>query len=163
MSPSGSVDAVRLEPRPFRPRADGLVACGFVVAVVGCVVGAVTTGHAAFVLGAVYAGMAGLVWLEAFRSTWAVGAAELSSRRWASWRRFTPSDVTAVGLDPGEPGVDVSIGGGRLGRIVIPLDEWRGRPAAVDRLGDFLRSAERRGARIDPAVWQALGAVGEPS
>ena len=122
----------------------------------GCVGAAIAWGHAAAVLGAVYSTMAFLVWIEAFRSTWAVGADVLSARRWAAWRTFRAADVTAVDIDPGEPGIDLSIGGGGLSRVVVPLDDWRRRPGAVDQLGDFLANAARAGARVDPQVWAAL-------
>ena len=147
---------VRLPPRPFRRRSDGPIAALFVVAVVGCVAAAIAWGHAAAVLGAVYSSMAFLVWLEAFRSTWAIGPDVLSARRWARWRTFHAQDVTAVDINPGEPGIDLSIGGAGMHRVVVPLDDWRERPGAVDRLTEFLGNAERRGARIDPAVWNAL-------
>ena len=147
---------VRLEPRPFRRWSDGPIAVLFVVAIAGCIAAAIAWGHAAAVLGAVYSSMAFLVWIEAFRSTWAVGPEVLSARRWARWQTFRAGDVTAVDIDPGEPGIDLSIGGGGLHRVVVPLDDWRDRPGAVDRLVDFLGNAERRGARIDPAVWAAL-------
>lgn len=148
--------AVRLEPRLFRGWRDGLVAAAFVVVVTGCAAAAVAWGHAAAVLGAVYSTMAFLVWIEAFRSTWAVGSDAVSARRWARWRTFRAADVTAVDIDPGEPGIDLSIGGSGLSRVVVPLDEWRDRPGAVDRLAEFLANAERHGARVDPPVWAAL-------
>ena len=113
-------------------------------------------GHAAAVLGAVYSSMAFLVWVEAFRSTWAVGSDALAARRWATWRTLRAGDVTAVDIDPGEPGIDLSISGGGLHRVVVPLEDWRGRTGAIDRLGAFLANAQRGGARIDPAVWDAL-------
>ena len=148
---------VRLEPRPFRRRSDGPIAALFVAAIVGCVAAAVAWGHAAAVLGAVYSSMAFLVWVEAFRSTWAIGPEVLSARRWARWRTIGAEDVTAVDIEPGEPGIDLSIGGAGLQRVVVPLDDWADRPAAVERLVEFLGNAERRGARIDPDVWHALG------
>jgi hypothetical protein len=151
--------AVRLEPRPFRARRDGLVAAAFVLVVAGCVAAASVWGHAAFVLGAVYGMMAGLVWMEAFRSSWAIGEDELASRRWARWRLFRTADVQAVSIDAGEPGIDLSIGGPRHRRVVVPLDEWRRRPGAVDGLREFLTRAEAAGARIDDAVWNVLGAT----
>jgi hypothetical protein len=147
---------VRLEPRPFRRRTDGPIAALFVVVIVGCVAAAIAWGHAAAVLGAVYSSMAFLVWIEAFRSTWAVGPDVLSARRWARWQTFRADDVSAVDIDPGEPGIDLSIGGSGLHRVVVPLDDWRDRAGAVDRLVEFLTNAERRGARIDPAVWEAI-------
>ena len=107
-------------------------------------------GHAAAVLGAVYSSMAFLVWIEAFRSTWAVGPDAFAARRWATWRTLRAGDVTAVDIDPGEPGIDLSISGRGLRRVVVPLDDWRGRPGAIDRLGEFLANAQRGGARIDP-------------
>ena len=55
------------------PGRDGVVAAAFAVVIAGCVIAAVVWGHAAAVLGAVYSSMAFLVWIEAFRSTWAVG------------------------------------------------------------------------------------------
>lgn len=128
----------------------------FLAVVGGCVTVAAVWGHAAAVLGAVYASMALLVWLEAFRSTWAVGPEVLSARRWALWRTVRAEDVTAVDVDPGEPGVDLSIGVGGLSRVVVPLDDWRDRPGALDRLGEFVTNAERGGAPISPAVWAAL-------
>ena len=148
--------AVRLEPRAFRPWPDGVVAAAFAVVVTGCVIAAVVWGHAAAVLGAVYSSMAFLVWIEAFRSTWAVGPDVLAARRWALWRTFRAEEVTAVDIDPGEPGIDLSIGGSGLGRVVIPLDDWRRRPGAVERLGEFLANAARAGARVDPLVLDAL-------
>lgn len=148
--------AVRLEPSPFRGGRDGAIAVAFVVVIAGCVTAAAVWGHAAGVLGAVYSSMAFLVWIEAFRSTWAVGPDAISARRWATWRTFRADDVTAVDIDPGEPGIDLSIGGGGLSRVVVPLDDWRSRPGAVDRLVEFMRNAERRGARVDPQVWHAL-------
>jgi hypothetical protein len=147
---------VRLEPRPFRWRSDGPIAVLFVVVILGCVAAAIAWGHAAAVLGAVYSSMAFVVWIEAFRSTWAVGPEVLSARRWARWQTFSAGDVSAVDIDPGEPGIDLSIGGGGLHRVVVPLDDWRDRTGAIDRLVEFLTNAERRGARIDPAVWAAL-------
>ena len=147
---------VRLEPRAFRAWPDGLVAAAFLVLISGCLVAAVVWGHAAAVLGAVYSVMAFLVWIEAFRSTWAVGTDVLAARRWALWRTFRADEVTAVDIDPGEPGIDLSIGGSGLGRVVIPLDDWRRRPGAVERLVEFLANAERAGARVDPLVNDAL-------
>ena len=107
-------------------------------------------------LGAVYATMAGFVWLEAFRSAWAIGEDRIANRRWAQWRTFDAADIDAVDIDPGEPGIDLSIGGPRLARVVVPLDDWRQRPGAVDQLATFLDNAAARGARIDPAVWDAV-------
>lgn len=148
---------MRLEPRPFRRWADGAIAAAFALVIAGCIAAAVVWGHAAAVLGAVYSAMAFLVWLEAFRSTWAVGPDVLSARRWAVWRSFRADDVQAVDLEgSGEPGVELSVGGGGLSRVVVPLDEWRQRPGALDRLAEFLGNAERRGARVDPLIWQAL-------
>jgi hypothetical protein len=147
---------VRLDPRPFRRWIDGPIAAVFIVVIVGCVAAAIAWGHAAAVLGAVYASTAFLVWIEAFRSTWKVGPDAISARRWARWTTFRAEDVTAVDIDPGEPGIDLSIGGGGLHRVVVPLDEWRGRSGAVERLVEFLHNAERHGARIAPAVWDAL-------
>jgi hypothetical protein len=149
--------AVRLEPRPFRAGRDGPIAAAFVVVIGGCMAGAAVWGHAAFVLGTVYGMMAALVWVEAFRSSWAIGADELASRRWAQWRLFRSGDVRAVSIDPGEPGIDLSIGGPHHRRVVVPLDEWRRRPGAVERLREFLASAESSGASIDESVWRVLG------
>jgi len=149
--------AVRLDPRPFRARRDVPIAAALVVVVAGCAAGAMVWGHAAFVLGAVYGAMAGLVWVESFRSSWAIGAEELASRRWTQWRLVRSADVQAVSIDPGEPGIDLSIGGPHHRRVVVPLDEWRRRPGAVERLGLFLRRAESEGARVDESVWRALG------
>ena len=148
--------AVRLDPRPFRGWRDGIVAAAFAMAIVGCVTAAVIWGHAAAVLGAVYSSMAFLVWIEAFRSTWAVGPDELAARRWATWRTLRADQVTAVDIDPGEPGIDLSISGPGLSRVVVPLDDWRDRPGAIDRLGEFLANAQRRGADVDAAVWHVL-------
>lgn len=148
--------AVRLDPRPFRGWRDGVVAFVFVVAVVGCVAAAIMWGHAAAVLGAAYSSMAFLVWIEAFRSTWAIGPDELAARRWATWRTLRAADVTSVDIDPGEPGIELSISGAGLHRVVVPLDDWRSRPGAVDRLGEFLANTQRRGAHVDDAVWHAL-------
>ena len=100
--------------------------------------------------------MAFLVWLEAFRSSWAVGPDVIAARRWAVWRTFRSDEVTAVDIDPGEPGIDLSIGGRGLSRVVVPLDDWRRRPGAIDRLSEFLADAERAGARVDPLVNDAL-------
>ena len=126
------------------------------MAIVGCVTAAVIWGHAAAVLGAVYSSMAFLVWIEAFRSTWAVGPDQLAARRWATWRTLRADQVTAVDIDPGEPGIDLSINGPGLSRVVVPLDDWRNRPGAIDRLGEFLANAQRRGADVDAAVWHVL-------
>jgi hypothetical protein len=148
--------AVRLDPRPFRPWRDGVVAAAFVLTIVGCLTAAAAWGHAAAVLGAVYSSMALLVWIEAFRSTWAVSPEALAGRRWAMWRTLRAGDVTAVDIDPGEPGIDLSISGGGFRRVVVPVEDWRERSGAIERLGEFLVNAERRGARVDPAVWEAL-------
>jgi hypothetical protein len=150
-------DAVRLEPRPFRPWPDGIVGAAFVIAIVFCVVGAIVWGQAAFVLGAVYATMGGLVWLEAFRSSWAIGDDELGNRRWTQWRYVRSEDVRAVSVDEGEPGIDLSIGAPHHRRVVVPLDDWRRRPGAVERLREFLAHAEATGARVDESVWRAVG------
>ncbi|MGH9270726.1 MAG: hypothetical protein ACRDZ2_05595, partial [Ilumatobacteraceae bacterium] len=101
-SPSGTIvdGAVRLEPRPFRAARDGVIGAGFVVVISTCIAAAVVWGHAAAVLGIVYASMAFLVWVEAFRSSWAVGPDVLSARRWAVWRTFHAADVTTVAVDP---------------------------------------------------------------
>jgi hypothetical protein len=147
---------IRLDPRPFRPWRDGIVAAVFVVAIVGCATAAAVWGHAAAVLGGVYSSMAFLVWIEAFRSTWAVGPDALAARRWARWRTLRAGDVSAVEIDPGEPGIDLSISGGGLHRVVVPLEDWRGRTGAIHHLGEFLANAQRGGARIDPAVWDAV-------
>ncbi len=155
-APFGPGGPVRLEPRPFRGWRDGLVAGVLGAVVVGCVAAAVQWGHAAAVLGAVYGAMALLVWLEAFRSTWAISPDELVARRWALWRTLRADDVVTVDIEPGEPGVELSVGGHRLTRVVVPVDDWRDRPGAIERLGDFLANAERHGARVDPAVWRAL-------
>ena len=128
----------------------------FVLVVAGCLGAAIAWGHAAAVLGVVYTSMAFLVWLEAFRSSWAVGPDVIAARRWAVWRTFRSDDVTAVDIDPGEPGIDLSIGGGGLSRVVVPLDDWRRHPGAIDRLSEFLARAEGDGARVDPQVWTAL-------
>ena len=157
-APSGTLvdGAVRLEPRPFRPMRDGAIAVAFVAVIATCVVAAMVWGHAAAVLGIVYASMAFLVWIEAFRSSWAVGPDVLSARRWAIWRTFHAADVTTVAVDPGEPGIDVSVGGRGAGRVVVPLDDWRRRPGAVGQLREFLANAQSAGATIDPMVWRAL-------
>ena len=86
-------------------------------------------GHAAAVLGAVYSSMAFLVWIEAFRSTWAVGPDVARGPPLGDVADVRADDVTAVDIDPGEPGIDLSIGGGGLHRVVVPLDDWRDRPA----------------------------------
>ena len=151
--------AVRLDPRPFRAWRDGIIAGIFIAAVVACVSAWIVWGHAAAVLGVVYSTMAFVVWIEAFRSTWAIGPDAISARRWATWRTLRSSDVTTVEIDPGEPGIDVSIGGHGLSRIVVPLDEWRDRPGAVDRLGEFLANARARGAVVSTDVWDALTRV----
>lgn len=151
---------VRLEPHRFRRGRDGVVALALLAAIAGCVAGAIVWGHAAFVLGAVYATMAGFVWLEAFRSAWAIGDDQIVCRCWTQWRTFEASDVEAVDVDPGEPGIDLSIGGPRLARVVVPLDDWRRRPGAVDRLTAFLTNAAGLGARVDPGVWPALSTGG---
>ena len=148
---------MRLDPRPFHAWRDGIVAVVFVAVIAGCATAAVVWGHASAVLGTVYASVAFLVWIEAFRSTWAVGPDELASRRWAMWRTLRADHVTDVAIDPGEPGIDLSINGGGLHRFVVPLDDWRRRPGAVDRLGEFVANAQRHGAHVDDAVWLALG------
>ena len=114
-------------------------------------------GHAAAVLGAVYGAMApARVGSRRSAARGRSAPTSSSARRWALWRTLRADDVVAVDIEPGEPGVELSVGGHRLTRVVVPLDDWRERPSAVERLADFLANAERHGARIDPAVWRSL-------
>ena len=148
---------VRLDPRPFRRWSDGPIAALFVVVIVGCVAAAIAWGHAAAVLGAVYSSMA-LPRVDRGVPQHVGGRSGRAVRPPVGALADVPRRATsrAVDIDPGEPGIDLSIGGSGLHRVVVPLDDWRDRPGAVDRLVEFLTNAERRGARIDPAVWDAL-------
>ena len=76
--------------------------------------------------------MAFLVWIEAFRSTWAVGpdAWRRGRRRGARCAR----DMHSGRHRPRRAGIDLSISGGGLHRVVVPLDDWRRRTGAIERL-----------------------------
>ena len=101
--------------------------------------------------------MAFLVWLEAFRSTWAVGPDQLIGPPVGGLADVrAPTTSSPWTSTPVSPGIDLSIGGRGASRVVVPLDEWRHRPGAVGASREFLGNAERRGAPIDPRVWDAL-------